>query len=83
MTDARMYHAIGFRDALAQICMVARSDGPNAAVRMAAEVLLKSDPDHCHATVVLAAIDEDERKQRRQAEIETTLSKEGFSAHST
>ncbi len=83
MTDARMYHAIGFRDALAQLCMVARMNGPNAAVRMAAEELLKSDPKHCHATAVLEAIDEDERKQRRQQELESTLSKEGFSGHST
>jgi len=46
--------------------MVARMDGPHAAVREAAEALLKSDPDHCHAKAVLALIDVDERDQRRK-----------------
>jgi hypothetical protein len=65
--DERIYHGIGFRDALAQVCMIARINGPHAAVREAAEALLKSDPEHCHAKAVLAAIDVDERDQRRKA----------------
>jgi hypothetical protein len=42
-------------------------NGPHAAVREVAEMLLKSDPDHCHAKVVLEMIDVDEREQRRKA----------------
>lgn len=67
MTDAKFYHAIGYRDALAVICMNARMNGPHATIREVAEALLKSDPEHCHAKAVLEMIDVDERDQRRKA----------------
>ncbi|MFA6364700.1 hypothetical protein [Methanoregula sp.] len=65
--EPKFCHALGFRDALAHVCMITRMNGPHAAVREVAEMLLKSDPDHCHAKVVLEMIDVDEREQRRKA----------------
>ena len=55
--DKRLYYAIGYRDAQANLCMMARSEGPNQAVRQTADQLLSIDPDHCHAKAVLARID--------------------------
>jgi hypothetical protein len=67
MTDQQIYYGIGLRDTLAKVCMVARTNGPHSAIRGAAEILLKMDPDHCHAKAVLEMIDVDERDQRRKA----------------
>ncbi len=60
MNEARMYHAIGYRDALAVLCADTRNNGPEVAVRKAAEKLLEMDPDHCHAKVVLEELKKDE-----------------------
>ncbi len=68
-----MYHAIGFRDALASICAVARKGGSRTAVKQAAEELLKWEPEHCHAKAILEAIEEDEKHEWRSKEIESLL----------
>ena len=58
MTDALMYYAIGYRDALAVLCAEARLGGAVTALRKAAEHLLQMDPDHCHAKVIIEQMKE-------------------------
>jgi hypothetical protein len=48
-----IWHALGKRDAAAEILMLVRTMGPNEALREVAKQLLAVIPDHPHAKWVL------------------------------
>ncbi len=51
--EMKYYHAIGYRDAVANLCLLVRDKGPQEALREMAEWLQKADPENPHAPKVL------------------------------
>ena len=46
-------YTLGVRDAYANVCALVKLTGTNNAVREIATILLKIDPNHCHAKAVV------------------------------
>ena len=53
METAQRHYAMGVSDAYANICMLARQKGCLPAIRDIAEIMLRFNPEHCHAKEVL------------------------------